>query len=246
MSQKTHKQDWEALGELDPLWAICSTPDTRYGKWDLEAFFATGAREIEAVMGHADRLGYPTRRDRALDFGCGVGRLTRALAGYFGHCDGVDIAESMIAKAKELNAAYPNCAFTVNTSDDLRLFQDRQFDMVYTNIVLQHIPSRAVIKSYIGEFVRILREGGLLVFQLPSGVTWRRRLEPRHRLYQALRLLRVNEQFLYRRLGLFPITMNYIAEREVVAQLTALGARVLEVQHEDRAGYPSSTYYVTR
>jgi ubiquinone/menaquinone biosynthesis C-methylase UbiE len=99
-------------------------------------------------MGSAARLGYPSGREAALDFGCGVGRLTRALAKDFRRCYGVDISESMIAKARELNQSLPGCEFVLNTQGDLALFPDNHFDMIYTCRVLQHLPSRATIKLH--------------------------------------------------------------------------------------------------
>lgn len=246
MALQQHKSDWDAMGELDPLWAILSTDSGRYGKWDVEEFFRTGEAEIRQMMDHAAALGRPSGRGLALDFGCGVGRLSRALAAYFDQVVGVDISESMIERARELNAAYPACSFVLNTEPDLRLFPDAHFDMIYTNIVLQHVPSQPAIRSYIAEFVRVIRPGGLMVFQLPSHIPLRRRLEPRRRLYHLLRRLGVAERVLYQRLGLFPISMNAIPREDVLAQLKGLGGQVLDVQMETRGPYQSATYWVTR
>ncbi len=41
MSLKRHKQDWEDLGTVDPLWAIHSQPNRKFGKWDINEFFTT-------------------------------------------------------------------------------------------------------------------------------------------------------------------------------------------------------------
>jgi cyclopropane fatty-acyl-phospholipid synthase-like methyltransferase len=53
-------------------------------RWTTEEFFATGVTEIAALMAEARGFGLPASRRRALDFGCGLGRLTQALAD---HCD---------------------------------------------------------------------------------------------------------------------------------------------------------------
>src|SRR4051794_32730827 len=164
MSLSKHKRDWEDLGKVDPLWAILTDPNQRYGRWDPGDFFASGRVEISHVMKQADRLGRPPQRRTALDFGCGVGRLTRALADYFERCTGVDISESMISQAREWHRDRPKCSFVMNTAGDLRGFQDESFDLVYSNIVLQHLPSARLIESYVGEFIRILAKEGLLVF----------------------------------------------------------------------------------
>jgi ubiquinone/menaquinone biosynthesis C-methylase UbiE len=245
------ERDWNELAELDPYWAILTVPGTRFGAWDSDEFFATGATEIDGVMRHAAELGHPEGRARALDFGCGLGRLTRPLAGHFDECVGLDIAEGMVQQARRLNADVPGVSFVVNASDDLRRFDDQSFDLVYSVIVLQHVPDRGAIESYIGEFCRVLRPGGLAVFQLPSHIPKIFRLQWRRRLYLALRRLGLRAAFLYRRLRLMPIAMSSMSEREIVALVTAHGARVLEVETVAasgllNAGLKNSTYYITR
>ncbi len=65
-----HKQDWEELASIDPLWAVLTHPDKKFGKWDTDEFFLTGEVEIGRVMDSATRLGYPKGRKLCLDFGC--------------------------------------------------------------------------------------------------------------------------------------------------------------------------------
>lgn len=241
-----HKQDWEELAELDPYFAIVSREGTKGGGWDLERFFATGETEIAGLMKRGGKLGLPSETGSALDFGCGVGRLTRPLATRFERAVGVDISERMIEKARELNADVAGCEFLVNEGDDLRIFGDAEFDLVYTRAVLQHQPSREVIERYLGELVRVLKPGGLLAFTLPSHLPVGYRLQPRRRLYGALRALRVPASVAYR-LGLVPIRMQWMPEADVVASLERHGAdvrRTLTTKRRRRAH--TSSYYVTR
>ena len=248
MSLRGLRQDWEALATLDPLWAILSDPSRRFGKWDLNEFLLTGDRQIAEVMSHADRLGYPRKREVALDFGCGIGRNTRALAKYFRKCHGVDISATMISQAREINESVPGCEFLVNSTAGLAMFPDESVDMVYTALVLQHMPNTRVIKSYIAEFVRILRRDGLLVFQLLCALPLKNRFQLRRRLFGLLSALGVNTRFLYERLLLHPIRIVVVPEREVTAFLGEMGARVLEVHPGPAAVevYKSRTYYVTK
>jgi ubiquinone/menaquinone biosynthesis C-methylase UbiE len=251
MQISQQERDWNELAELDPYWAILTRPGMRFGAWDSDEFFATGEVEIDEVMRKAGQLGHPEARERALDFGCGLGRLTRPLAGRFDECVGVDISEGMVRGARELNADVPGASFLVNAADDLRIFDDASFDFVYSVIVLQHVPDRGAIESYVAEFCRVLRPGGLAIFQLPSHIPKVFRLQWRRRLYLGLRRLGLRAAFLYRRLHLLPIAMSAIAEADIVALVTSRGARVLEVQTSGaagvlNAGLKSSTYYVTR
>lgn len=161
------QRNWDELGKTDPLWAILTSPDRKGGKWDLAEFFATGRREVAEAMDRAQTLGLPARRETALDFGCGVGRLTQALCERFAHCRGVDIAPSMIELARGYNTHGDRCEYLLNAHDDLRIFSDDFFDLVYSSIALQHIEPR-YSTCYIREFARILRPGGLMVFQVPD------------------------------------------------------------------------------
>ena len=246
MSLRKHKQDWEDLGNVDPLWAIFSQPERKYNKWDINEFFITGDRDVSSVMECAVRLGHPAGREIALDFGCGVGRLTRALARYFRHCYGVDVSESMIAKAKELNRSVPNCEFLVNVTENLSIFNENAFDLIYAKWVLQHLPSTMMIRSYIAEFIRTLKPAGLLVFQLRTHLSFKTRLQLGRRLYTVLRALRLNEQFLYERLRLNPIRVIAIPGQEVIDLLKAIGAQILEVQTYAVPSGRGKNFYVTK
>src|SRR3954453_11263430 len=113
-------RDWEELAQLDPFWAIATSPTKRFNRWETEPFFARGHRQIARLMEDAERLGYPRGRTKALDFGCGVGRYTRALADHFEESVGVDVSEEMVAQARQLNPEVANCQFVVNVSRDLR------------------------------------------------------------------------------------------------------------------------------
>ncbi len=160
---------WNALGDTDPLWAILTDPARKGGKWEREEFFRIGEQEIAEVLRAAGERGLRTRRGVALDFGCGVGRLTQALCAHFEECCGVDIAPSMIRLAREYNRYGARCRYELNPAADLRLFPDERFDFVYSSLVLQHMRPRYA-RRYIGEFLRVLARGGGLIFRLPAGL----------------------------------------------------------------------------
>lgn len=157
-------ETWEHLGRSDPYWAVLTEEDKRGGAWDREDFFATGRNEIAALLEEVGHL-LPSRR-RALDFGCGVGRLTQALAEHFDSVDGVDVASAMVELAESHDRSGGRCRFHLNRKPDLALFGDGTFDFVYSYITLQHIPPK-LARLYMREFVRVLRPGGIAVFQLP-------------------------------------------------------------------------------
>src|SRR6266851_2218658 len=139
MELKEVQRHWDAFGKTDPLWAIVTRPDKRHGKWKYDEFFACGEEEIGRILRHVSSLSFPLHRGRALDFGCGVGRLTQALCRHFDRCDGIDIAPSMIDLARQYNQHGNRCRYAVNDSNDLALFNDDTFDFIYSSLVLQHM-----------------------------------------------------------------------------------------------------------
>ena len=159
--------NWNRFGETDPFWAVLAWPGMDDGRWTPEAFFATGEKEIDGVLAYAQALGPDVSRGAALDFGCGIGRLTQALARHFDDVHGVDISDSMLELARKFNQHGEKCHYHLNTRDDLSLFDDASFDFIYSNITLQHMPPRFA-RRYILEFLRVLKPGGLLIFQIPD------------------------------------------------------------------------------
>jgi len=168
MDLKELQRHWHEFGQQDPLWAILTDSQKRGGKWDPDEFFETGREEIDSVIRYLESVGLPVlRRRKALDFGCGVGRLTQALCRYFDECYGIDIAPSMIKLADEYNRHGARCHYRVNATDNLKAFGDNTFDLVYTVLALQHMRPE-YSKRYIEELMRVLAPNGVLIFQIPS------------------------------------------------------------------------------
>ncbi len=167
MDFDTLTRHWDRFGVVDPLWAILTDPTRKGNRWDVAEFFETGRVEIAEVVARARASGLPRRWARGLDFGCGVGRLTQALADHLEHVVGVDIAPSMIEAARGFNRHGDRCEYHVNGAPSLERWPDAHFDLIYTNRVLQHMePIYAT--AYLREFVRTLAPGGVLSFDLPS------------------------------------------------------------------------------
>jgi SAM-dependent methyltransferase len=236
-----HKRDWEDLAHVDPLFAILTTKGKEFGRWDPEEFFSTGQAEIDALM---RSCGFKAGDNgRALDFGCGVGRLSRGLRSYFGDVYGIDISEEMVRLAKKLT---PSCNFVVNQAEDLKLFDDDFFDFIYSNIVLQHQPTKEMARSYIREFVRLVKPTGMIVFQIPYKLTLRTAVQPKRRLYSLLRACGLSAEFIYRHLHLNPMRGLSLSSEDVRATVSAQpGARVVR-SYPDSFNHNSMSYVVTK
>jgi SAM-dependent methyltransferase len=160
---------WEELAKQDPLWAILSMPAKKGGKWDVEEFFSHGRAEATHVLQKVTSL-HSLRLEAALDFGCGVGRVTQYFADQFQKVIGVDVSAKMIELARQFNRKRQNVEYCHNPYGDLAMFTDRSFDFVYSNLVLQHMKP-VYAAHYINEFFRITRPDGIIVFQIPSHFT---------------------------------------------------------------------------
>ncbi|MEP6883038.1 MAG: FkbM family methyltransferase [Dokdonella sp.] len=224
---------WGALGKDDPLWAVLSQRDKRGGRWQADEFLATGQIEIDSQLAELARSGLPLQRDLALDFGCGAGRLSRALASHFGRVIGVDVSASMIAAARDLNADVANIEFIENTASELSGIDDASVDFVFSHITLQHIPTALAI-GYVEEFLRILAPGGVAVFQFVDGsdASWRGRLFG----IASNRWLNPLRRLLWRRREVFE--MHVLAEHELRDRLADHPAMHLLAAVDDGAAGP--------
>lgn len=255
---KQIQQDWNDLAEIDPLWAIASIPDKAFNNWDIEEFFESGNEYVEEALALIRNSGISLHKGTVLDFGCGVGRLTQALAEEFDSCYGVDISPRMIELANQFNRFGDRCKYILNTELDLSIFEDNFFDFVYTAEVLQHLPVE-LTKKYIKEFVRTLKSDGAAVFQMPVqhlGIDEKKvylrslpKYHPRRVFnkiqsviigsdssirYQRLRYLGFSKKWLYNNFGYRPsIEMNFLDETELVEFIERLGAIVVNVVEKD-------------
>jgi len=161
------KNNWNQFGKDDPLFAILGEEGKSRNKWNREEFFATGVAEIGEAVDYVGGQVAELNFGKSLDFGCGVGRCTQALEQHFSSSVGVDISPSMVELAGQLVSESQNCSYVLNTVDDLSVFADEEFDFVYRSRVLQHIPP-SLAELYIGEFFRVVKPGGVVLFQLPS------------------------------------------------------------------------------
>jgi SAM-dependent methyltransferase len=251
------RRQWEAHGRRNALAAIL-TPSGDQPEWDEAAFLETGRHHVANLMNEAERLVPHKRRRRALDFGCGIGRLTVALADYYDEVVGVDIATSMVEQARNRNPAPDRIRYEHNTDPDLLRFPSGCFDLVCSWIVLQHMPP-SLIKAYIAELVRLVAPGGLLVFQLPVDTV---SAEVRERFVDApvqgarlkgsiptslVRQYRRLKYIWYRRTNSY-MAMYGLARENVTLLVELSGGRLLDIRSDHSHGTPCPgfSYWVTR
>ncbi|HEY2123898.1 MAG TPA: class I SAM-dependent methyltransferase, partial [Chthoniobacterales bacterium] len=102
---------------------------------------------------------------RALEIGCGPGRLLLPMSRYFSEIHGVDVSDEMIGLARE-RLRDTHVQVHATSGQDLAIFADEYFDFVYSYIVFQHIPERETVLNYLRESQRVLKPGGVLRCQI--------------------------------------------------------------------------------
>lgn len=253
-------RNWDQFGELDPMWAILTVPEMAGRKWEKEEFFATGIEQVAHLVHDAEQLGFTLRGKRALDFGCGIGRLTFALGKHYEECVGVDIAPSMIRLANEFNPEPSKYTFVLNHSANLESFPSQSFDLVYSTLVLQHMPP-TLAKNYVAEFLRLVRPGGHVAFQMPTQLikTPRPRKGLRSRLRDNLPApwLDAYRQLRYGSAHSSPNTllpnspnmeMHGVPLNEMKAWVVSCAGKIQAVQEttNDRIGWHYAFYWIAR
>lgn len=154
-------RDWEKIGRKDPYFGVLRHKRYRTGNLTAETraqFFQSGEARIKAVLGAVrQHFGTELAPRRALDFGCGVGRLLIPLAQVSQEMTGVDISAAMLAEARE------NCAArglqNVRLARDLSEL-DGTYDFVHSHIVFQHMRV-ARGEAVFAELLRRLTPGGI-------------------------------------------------------------------------------------
>jgi SAM-dependent methyltransferase len=169
-------EQWERNATEDPFWAILTDPRRSDRAWSDADFFATGELEWRLVQAFMKEQGLtPDLSGAFLDFGCGVGRVSRQLGASFAGGLGVDVSKEMVAVARRLN---PDVEFVANEAADLGIVADSSVAFVYSHLVLQHMPPGQQA-MFIREFLRVMQPGGIAVFQVLVAIEdgrprWRR------------------------------------------------------------------------
>ena len=154
---------WQKWGRDDPYFGVLADP--RFTTARIAAshaeFFATGEDYVGHLLRHYEARFGPLPRGRALDHGCGVGRLSLPFARRFDTVVGLDVSPAMLeeAAANAARGGHDNVHFAA-ADDALRAARD-QFDFVNSHLVLQHVPVRRGLRIIEALAARVAPGGGL-------------------------------------------------------------------------------------
>jgi SAM-dependent methyltransferase len=214
-------KNWDELAREDPLWAVLTDPAKQNGQWNEEEFYRTGDYDAIGSLNMIKRVLPDLCRGSALDFGCGVGRVTFALKKHFDTVTGVDISETMLRFAASRNPYQSGVNLVWNQSSELGVLEDESFDLVYSRIVLQHMHPDIAL-AYVREFTRVLKPNGACIFQIPADSELQEDNPPRD--------------------GNVKMEMWGISPSRVLSELEAQGVDLLLLEKENACGNEIASY----
>jgi ubiquinone/menaquinone biosynthesis C-methylase UbiE len=159
------RQDWDERARKDAFHYIASWRKD----WDSESFFQSGEEDFQRfVTPVLERLQWNPQSKDMLELGCGAGRMTRSFSQRFSRVYAFDISEEMLRHAQILFPEATDVTWTLGNGNDLSGVGDESVDFVFSYIVLQHMPAPEFSLRYIREMLRVLRVGGIFLFQYNS------------------------------------------------------------------------------
>ena len=221
-------ETWHALGEAQPHWSVATAEEfrpERIGE-SLESFYASGEVNVDTLMKTLARNGIDASRlRRCMDFGCGVGRLTVALAKRFPEVVAVDVSASHLAVARDALSRYGAANATLHRLEAIADVAGLPaVDLAYSVIVLQHNPPpvmRALFEGLLGR----VAPGGAAVIQVPTYLPAGYRFDLAE----------------YEKGSGREMEMHALPQREVFALARAAGVEVLEVLEDAWTGFGSGS-----
>ena len=164
---------WTGLGNNEPLWSVLSDPryltKSRPTLDAVKGFYDSGRGDRDYLFSFLGRAGLASNRFPVVaEYGCGVGRTTRWLAGSFDHIRAIDISTSHLAMARTHldESEVTNVSFH-HLAGREGLSHLAGVDLFFSVLVLQHNPPPLILDILDRAFAG-LNPGGVAFFQLPT------------------------------------------------------------------------------
>jgi ubiquinone/menaquinone biosynthesis C-methylase UbiE len=169
-------KEWEKFGEVDPYFGVLTEDKYRSTNLDMsnkKDFMGSGHEYLGHVLAVIKKHIVPELVIKnALDFGCGVGRVTLPLAKYAVSVTGIDVSAAMLDEAQKNCDEQKITNVRLLKSDDQLSTIKEKFDFIHSFIVFQHIRTRRG-EGIFRNLLTHLEDGGCCVVQFVYAKTSR-------------------------------------------------------------------------
>ncbi len=214
---------WQHLGATEPHWSVL-TSEGYYQKnfeQNRASFYSSGHQELKHFDATLARCGVAKAGlRRCVELGCGVGRVTAALATRFDSVTGLDISPAHLQVAEQY-LREQGCG-NVSLMHLPALEAIRRigpFDVLYTCLVLQHNPP-PVMAFLLDALLEQLNPGGVAFFQLPT--------------YRAGYVFKLDAYLAQD--NVTQMEIHFLPQGAVFELLRRRGCEVLELREDDSIG----------
>lgn len=155
---ESSRKFWDQKAKENPYWYVSS-----YGPYagrNIEEFWQSGTT-IWSELKEATRF-RPNKFATVVEIGCGVGRLTRAIAPEVGTVLAFDISAEMLDIAR--SNVPKNAILHIAQGCSLKPVPQAAADLVLAYCVFQHLPDIESLRSYLCEMMRVAKPGGVIAF----------------------------------------------------------------------------------
>lgn len=159
---------WTTYGKKVPYWSVLTQPEFLNPNEEVIGdFYESGNWELNYAKEVFEKYSFQSLKGKTiLDFGCGLGRITRTLLELGGNVIGMDISESHLNLAKK--NIKENIKWVHNKSLHKTIVElcGTKLDLIITFIVLQHNRPK-LMRQYIKSLLEALNDGGVAILHIP-------------------------------------------------------------------------------
>jgi SAM-dependent methyltransferase len=162
---------WHSLGETEPYWSVLTSEKFKQShiQQALDQFYDSGMSDVRRLFSTLERnnIDYAAFKS-CLEYGCGLGRVTRWLSEKFDIVYGYDISLAHLERAESyLNGQHIRNTVLRHIKHINEILNLPKVDLVYSILVLQHNPP-PLMSFIIRELIKALNPSGVALFQVPT------------------------------------------------------------------------------
>jgi 2-polyprenyl-3-methyl-5-hydroxy-6-metoxy-1,4-benzoquinol methylase len=159
---------WNSYGKSKPYWSVITQPEyLNPNTENIESFYESGSWEANYVKAMCEKyLSTPLKGKTIIDFGCGLGRITKPLLELGLKVVGMDISKAHLDLANEQVKGDVKWVHITDFSKSIQSLVGNKVDLIVTFIVLQH-NRPTLMKTYVKSLLDALNTDGIAILHIP-------------------------------------------------------------------------------